>query len=250
MTGLPPLPLTAPPANPLPGGLYTAARGVDAPDDRHHGGIALESPNTGGAGQWPTACPTPEETPEKTGGRAEPAVFPATVVWAADECHTVGVTDDEARARAAQTLRLREPVEVEKHVAAQLTAKAEAEEQTAATLAEAVAVAEEKIAAAGYVGVLHASRRLIVAAETAKLIRREGQTLLTPGGHQWAVGAGYTALGADTIVATRPVIIRRGPVESRIAVDARRNTRVAVAERVVAAAWELPTTVITITTTS
>lgn len=241
MAGLPPLPITAPVANPLPAGLYSAATVIDAADDRHHGGLLLDSPNIGGqSGLWPTSCPTPAETPEKGGERPGPVMGPATVVWAADECSTVGGDDQEALARAAQILRLREQIEVEHWLLDQLMDVAEVQQSN--DLLDAL---EQFEVTAGVIhaapSVIHANRGVLVelAARYPGLVRREGQGFLTPGGHRWAFGGGYADAG-DDLVLTGPVTIRRGPVEARVVVDPTTNRRLAVAERTIAAAWEGP----------
>ncbi|MFC3848877.1 hypothetical protein ACFORJ_01670 [Corynebacterium hansenii] len=240
---LPTVPVVLPPANPYTGGLYDAATLIDDLAARHLGGLTVDSPNHGPHGSWPTECPTPGDTPGKGGPRPAPRDVDATIVWAADECNTVGITDEEAKARAAQALRLAEQVDVEKHAATDL------KKVTATQVADivaAVAHLEQELTADGFTGVIHARRGLLAVAEKASMIIRQGSRLLTPGGHRWAFGAGYTDLG-DTVVGTGPVIIRRSPVTESLTLNARTNTRMALAERVVAVAWDTPTAAATIT---
>lgn len=241
---LPTVPVVLPPANPYTGGLYDAATTIDDLAARHLGGLTVDSPNHGPHGSWPTECPTPDETPDKGGARPAPRDVDATIVWAADDCKTVGITDEEAKARAAQTLRLTEQVDVEKHAAAAL---AEVEATQVADIVAAVAHLEQALAADGFTGVIHARRGLVAVAEKASMIIRQGSRLMTPGGHLWAFGAGYTALG-DTLVGTGPVQIRRSPITESMSLGARTNERLALAERVVAVAWDTPIAAATITT--
>lgn len=238
---LPAQPVTAPPANPYPHGLYAAATVVDEAQARHQGGITLITPNAGPHGQWPVDCPTPDDAPDKVGNRPGPVGFPATAVWAIDECKTVGVTETEAQERATHTLRLSEPLDVEKFAASQLTQVTP--KVTATGIKAALEQLEDHLTQHGYTGVIHARRGLI--AHLTGMIVRQGGQLLTPGGHKWAFGAGYGALG-DTLVGTGPVTIRRGPVVTGMSVDKTNNIRLALAERVVAVGWEPPTLAVTL----
>lgn len=239
---LPTMPVLIAPANPYTGGLYDAATIIDPDDARHLAGVALRSPNRGPAGTWPTGCPTPDDAGEKVGSRPDPEDFPGVVVWAADGCKTVGVDLPDGEARAVHTLRLREPVEVEKHTARLLDTITG---PTATDIVDAVSQLDEALAAYGYTGVVHARRGLLAAAEKADMVVRQGSRLMTPGGNRWAFGAGYTALG-NKLVGTGPVVIHRSPVHVADAIDARHNDATTVAERAVAVGWDQPTTAITI----
>ncbi|AJE32523.1 putative Gp13 [Corynebacterium humireducens NBRC 106098 = DSM 45392] len=234
---LPTVPVTAPPANPLPHGLFDAATITDEALSRHIGGITLTSPNQGGHGHWPTVCPTPDDTPDKTGQRPTPEDFASTIVWAVDECKTVGITDEEAQARAAHLLRLTAPVDVEKFAAEQLLTITPA--TAVSSVADALEVIEDALGEAGYPGVVHARRGLIAQIDS-RLIVRQGGVLYTPGGHRWVFGSGYGAL-ENTLVATGPVMIRRGSVVTGMSFDRVTNTRAALAERVITVGWESPT---------
>ena len=66
---------------------------------------------------------------------------------------------------------------------------------------------------------------------------RQGQAMFTPGGHRWAFGGGYEALGT-TLVGTGAVTVVRAPITQAEAVDTRLNDFHAIAERVVAVGWE------------
>lgn len=226
---IPPVSYTAVQANPLGGGLYDAASVVDAADGRHLSGIMLEPVNEGASGLWEYAG---EDNPDKVGERLDWPSFPGTVVWAADSVKTVGASIEGARERAEHILRLREPVEVERFVAGQLL---EAEASAVASVREQLAYLELELGKRGYPGVIHASRELLPALKD--FIVRQGQAMFTPGGHRWAFGGGYEALGT-TLVGTGAVTVVRAPITQAEAVDTRLNDFHAIAERVVAVGWE------------
>ena len=226
---IPPVTYTAVQANPLGGGLYDAASVVDAADGRHLSGIMLEPVNEGISGLWEH---TGEDNPDKVGERLDWPSFPGTVVWAADSVKTVGASIEGARERAEHILRLREPVEVERFVAGQLL---EAEASAVASVREQLAHLELELGERGYPGVIHASREMLPALKD--FIVRQGQAMFTPGGHRWAFGGGYEALGT-TLVGTGAVTVVRAPITQAEAVDTRLNDFHAIAERVVAVGWE------------
>lgn len=225
----PPVVYSAVPANPLGGGLYDAASVVEAMDMRHLGGMILEPVNEGVSGVWEEGS---ETNPEKVGERGEWPEFPATTVWAADGVKTVGASAEGARERAEQLLRLKEPVHVEEFVAGQLL---EAGTQSVSSIKAQMAFLELELGKRGYPGVIHASRELLP--ELKDYIVRQGQALFTPGGHRWAFGGGYEALGSD-IVGTGAVTVVRSRLIEVGATDTRLNDFHAVAERVVAVGWE------------
>lgn len=226
---IPPVTYTAVQANPLGGGLYDAASVVDAADGRHLSGIMLEPVNEGASGLWEYAG---EDNPDKVGERLDWPSFPGTVVWAADSVKTVGASIEGARERAEHILRLREPIEVERFVAGQLL---EAEASAVASVREQLAYLELELGKRGYPGVIHASRELLPVLKD--FIVRQGQAMFTPGGHRWAFGGGYEALGT-TLVGTGAVTVVRAPITQAEAVDTRLNDFHAIAERVVAVGWE------------
>ena len=226
---IPPVTYTAVQANPLGGGLYDAASVVDAADGRHLSGIMLEPVNEGISGLWEH---TGEDNPDKVGERLDWPSFPGTVVWAADSVKTVGASIEGARERAEHILRLREPIEVERFVAGQLL---EAEASAVASVREQLAHLELELGERGYPGVIHASREMLPALKD--FIVRQGQAMFTPGGHRWAFGGGYEALGT-TLVGTGAVTVVRAPITQAETVDTRLNDFHAIAERVVAVGWE------------
>lgn len=226
--------VATPLATPLTGGLYDAASTQDVADARHLGGLTLDPVNTGTSGTWPAEGAT-EDTPPKVGVRPDRANFEATVVWAADSSKTVGSSEDGIRTRAEHILKLQEPVRVEEFVAARL--KAVEAEDAAASLEAQMGAIEQALGEYGRPGVVHASRAYLPF--LTRFIVRQGQALFTPGGHRWAFGMGYKALGTD-LVGTGPVVVVRGPVVTAGALDARHNDLEGIAERVVAVGWEGP----------
>ena len=230
---IPPVTYTAVQANPLGGGLYDAASVVDAADGRHLSGIMLEPVNDGISGLWEH---TGEDNPDKVGERADWPSFPGTVVWAADSVKTVGASIEGARERAEHILRLREPVEVERFVAGQLLrAGIDAGANSVASTREQLAHLELELGERGYPGVIHASREMLPSLKD--FIVRQGQAMFTPGGHRWAFGGGYEALGT-TLVGTGAVTVVRAPITQAETIDTRLNDFHAIAERVVAVGWE------------
>lgn len=233
---LPPLPVTADPANPLGRGLYAAStlRDLDVPA-RLIGGVDLDPMNLAtGHGQWPAECGTePDPAPVKAGARADRDEFPATVVWAADECNLVGTPRDEAQARAVQTLRIREPIEAEIHAATVLSDKAGAAEE-AADYADAVALLDAGLATRGTRGVVHAPASLAVALKRF-LVERSGRWE-TPLGHRVAFYA--AGLEDDTLYGTSAVTVYRAPTEISEGIGQTKNTRLLVVEREIVITWE------------
>lgn len=234
----------ATPANPHTGGLYSAATLTTLADpDRLDGGVEVTPVNEGGHGFWDTGCgPQDDEAAVKAGDRPARDSGDSTIVWAADDCSLIGNSAEEAEARAAQLLRLYEPVDVEVHTAPRLLLAA----GTAATapvgddaFAKAVGALEATLGLTGTSGVIHASRAMAaVAAKHGLLVASASGRLTTPLGNAWAFGAGYGALGT-TLVATGPVTVRRSSVTANNVVNTRQNERTAIAERIVNVVWEL-----------
>ena len=235
----PALELTAAPANPVATGtLYSAATLRDlASPARIDGGARIEQINDGEAhGVWPLDCPTPGDVGEKSGERAGALTFPAFAVWAVDHCSLVGTSEDEARERAAQRLRLTEQVDVGREFSATLLDRAGAP-ATAASVKVALGSLEEWLGDLGLRGVIHAPRRLFPLLN-GFVERGANGRLETKLGTAWAFGPGYGDLG-DTLVATGPVTIYRTPVEQTIGLAVRQNERTALAEREVLPTFEV-----------
>lgn len=244
-TPTPLLPATvfdATPSNPIGYGLYQAAFLDPTESLRLDGGAEIRQINAGGHGTWPTGCTDPDDDAEKTPDRSAAFdEFASVIVWAADGCFLVGETDAEVAARAAQLLRIYEPIEAEEHTAAMLMDRATAPPgggapSVGSELEIAVGTLDEALADSGIAGVIHAARRW--AAPAHRLVTETGGRLYTPGGNLWAFGGGYSALG-NTLYATGPVTVRRSPVSANLGHDVRHNLRLAVSERTVNVSWEL-----------
>ncbi|MCM6777925.1 hypothetical protein NDR87_31495 [Nocardia sp. CDC159] len=235
-------------ANPSGGGLYTAATIIDAGDPpRLAHGVVVDTWNCGPSWVWPIACeaeqpdPSPKGTEPRTDWLDTP--FTGDVIGADDNCSAL-VPETEAAQRAQQLLRLHEPVRVEQQLTTRLLTAAGAP-ATVAGLVAAVGALEETVAEFGITGVLHAAPHLAAAVQAAQLVTRSGAYLVSPMGHRWAFGAGYADLG-ETIVATGPVTVHRGPVSMTHGPDYPHNARLSVAEREVLVSWECWTEAVTI----
>ena len=241
-TNYPALELRAPVANPIAvGTLYRAATIEEmASPARIDGGARIEQTNGGEAyGTWPLDCPTPGDTQDKRGERGAALSFPAFAVWAVDECSLVGVSDREAIELATQQLRLREELAVSEAFAETLLDRAGSAASAAGGMIGALSAIEDELGRTGVRGVVHASRRHIAAAAHFGLIvRGNSGRLETPGGHDWAFGTGYGALG-DTLVGTGPVTIYRTQVLTTPTIEHRQNERTVLAEREVLPTFQL-----------
>ena len=242
--GLPPITITEPAGTPHTGGLYAAATLDDRREDRLAGGALLESPDEGAHGLWPAGC-LPDDWEETKGGIEDcPPLtpFPATVVWASDDRMLVGVSEEDAKLAAARTLYVTEQVDAEKHLAPLLVDRAGTPATAVGTGGDALVTALGAVEAAlGKTGVVHAPRAVAALAASKGLVVEKSGRLLTPLGNRWAFGVGYTTDLAGLLIATGPVTVTRGTVIDPVAVNARRNRRLAVAERHIIVTWSGPT---------
>lgn len=225
-------------ANPSPGGLYPAATVIDYPDPaRLAAGVLVESMNCGPAWVWPINCddPAPDPSPKTSPRTANLPPFEGDVIGADDDCG-IAVPEAEARQRAEQLLRLREPVLVETELVPRLLAAAGTPTDVAGVVA-AVGALEELVAGFGFAGVIHAAPHLAAAMHNAQLVTRTGAVLTSPSGHRWAFGSGYAGLG-ETLVITGPVVVHRSSVDRPAGYDVTHNDRLNIAEREVLVTWE------------
>lgn len=225
-------------ANPSPGGLYPAATVIDYPDPaRLAAGVLVESQNCGPAWVWPIDCaaPIPDPSPKDDPRTPNLPPFEGVVVGADDNCG-LAVPEAEARQRAEQILRLREPVLVETELVPQLLAAAGTPTDVSGVVA-AVGALEELVAAYGFAGVIHAAPHLAAVMHNADLVTRTGAVLTTPGGHRWAFGSGYVGLG-ETLIITGPVVVHRSSIFTGAGYDVVHNDRLNIAEREVLVTWE------------
>ncbi len=186
---------------------------------------------------------TPGSRLAKTGDRTPDTTWDGTVPYAVDECDLTN--EAEQRERTTNLLRLQERVKVENHVAAELATRAPAP-VAASSLIDALSKLDDLMAPFGFTGVIHARPGLVNEAASLQLLDKVGATLQTPGGHKWAFGSGYTLLAEDTLYATGPVVIHRGPIETQSGLDVAHNVREVVSERDVVVAWECFTFAVTI----
>jgi hypothetical protein len=239
---------TPPLANPSPGGLYSVAALIDITGtSRLAEDVVVETWNCGPSWVLPIHCE--DDFPDPSPMGAEPRndwldnVFEGDVVGADDDCSAL-VNEPEAGQRAQQLLRLQEPVNVEKQLVPRLLAMAGTPTSVTGLVA-AVGALEESVAEFGFTGVIHAAPHLAAALQNAQLITRSGQYLLSPSGHRWAFGSGYTGLN-ETLVATGPVTVQRGAPVLTHAPDYTHNQRLSTVQRDVLVLWECWTKAVTI----
>lgn len=251
VTGFPALNRVEPPANPAPGGLYSAATIDDLVDPaRLGGGVLLESRQRGARGRWPSVC---EEVPDEQVKGGEPDCesitrFPSTVVWASNDSKLPGLTEQDATESAQQTLRIGEQVEVEEWLAPLLVERAgdpiAAGDAEGSALVAALSAVEAKGADSGLPLVIHAPRSVAAIAAYRGLVERVGGRtgrLETPLGNVWAFGSGYEDDLAGLLVATGPVTVLRSSIEVSAALELEHNLRHIIVEREIAVTWEQPT---------
>lgn len=259
-TGLPDFPVTAyghmlpvhfeaPAVNPATPGLYTATFwtevGTDEPS-RFLNGVELRGPNYGGdnaAGIWgaPWCAVPPIDQDERKEGTRPPSLdpFEPVTVWAYDECDLTEPSRAEVQARAGQVFRLQEQPMVEREFAARLLVDAGEVPggiATRPTLKEAVAYLEGAMAETNTVGFFHVAADLV--AIEPDMFARSGTARVSPSGHTWVIGGGYVAGLDNTIVATWKPFGWRDTVQIRTAINERRNTFAAIAERSVLVGYE------------
>lgn len=241
---LPALDYGAPEVNPQGLGLYAAATVINTGAAtqgglRISGGVIIRPVNCDeGFGTWTADfCEEPGPSDIKEGDRqAESDPFLPVVPWAYDECDPQE-TEAQTEARAAQTLRLHEPLLVESQFAARLLAD-DGSAPDVDDILEALAVLEVALGEAGYNGFIHASRKWAPYAANANLIVGTGPILRTPLGNTWVFGGGYNSTLGDILVATGPVTVWRDEAVVNTALDPRINRRASVAERSVVAGYE------------
>lgn len=248
-----PVEFDAPLVNQSPDGLYTVTTFVSRASDVPRwleSGVRVRPHNYGGEdafGVWDAPwCGDPGDS-IKDGERPDlPAPFDALTVWAFDMCDLTVPSQAEVRERAAQNLRLIEPVAVEREFAARLLADAGTPE-AAADIVAAVSHIEAEFAKTNTTGLIHASAAQAAYAQRYGLIVRTGGVLKSPLGHTWVFGGGYVEGLGDTIVGTSPTFGWRNTVEVRETIEAKFNQFVAVAERSVVLGYEKAVAAATLT---
>ena len=234
------------------GDLWAASTGPVA-TPRLAEGVLVHPAHGSAEGTWPLPCTgvEPGPTDSKDGARPGAAWFPPVVVWAADECSTVGNTLERTNALASATLDYDARYRLEAHyINHVLTLPATPdpdgtytgilETVTAPTIADihplvlTLASVEARMRRWGHVGVVHASAVLLDVFERLSMIVREGETLRTPSGNVWAFGAGYDSLDTDTIVGTGPTTIHLDRLDPVVQVGHSQNVVYALHEYIAA----------------
>ena len=259
-----PLYFEPPLQNPNPDGLFAATDwqvpaevGTSSEGDavRHLNGVQFRRVgNYGGEeqfGLWPNdSCATgtvPDPTLRKEGLRAgEDNTFASATLWAYDECDLTAPSRAEVRARAAQILRLEEQTAYEAEFAAVMLQDAGTVDQTATSFKLAVGYLEAQMALTNTTGYFHAGAQW--ASQEFGLVIKSGTRWVSPLGHTWVFGGGYVDTLENIIVATSPTYGWRDDVTVREAIDERRNTFAAVAERTVLVGYEHLIAAVEITT--
>lgn len=249
---MPPVEFDAPAVNPAGLGLYQAATVADtARPSRILAGVRIHPYNCAdGYGTWPTDPCADPGAQRKEGDRPGPGEpFAPVQAWAYDECDLT-TTDDESQARAAHTLRLREPLLVESAFAARLLADAAALPGgigTATDITDALGYLEETLGETGYLGYIHAARRWAAPASGLRWSAQTDAVLTTPLRHRWVFGGGYGSVLGNTLVATGPVFVWRDELTAITTVDQRVNLKASVVERTVVVGYECVIAAVTIT---
>lgn len=242
---LPAVNFNAPLLNPSPTGLYPVTAFTeegDGPVRFISEGVRIWPHNYGGAGAfgvWGAGwCSDPGED-LKTGARPSPHdPFAPITVWAYDQCDLTPESETDVQNRVLQNLRLLEQTAVENEVGARMLTDA-GSPASATDLADAIGQLEAALAETQTIGVIHANPYYAaIACRFNGLLRYSGTKMITPMGHTWCFGGGYTNALTDTLVATSPVYGWRDDVVVRSTVKVEWNQFVAVAERSVSIGYE------------
>lgn len=246
-----PLPLhfEAPAVNPTTFGLYAAigtwTEIAEGEPSRHLTGVEVRGmnyPADQSSGVWdaPWCQPPALDGPRKEGTRPDILdPFDPITVWAYDECDLTEPSRAEVQARAAQVMRLREQVMVEREFAERLkldAADLDGPAQTAASFKAAVGYLEGAMALTATTGYFHAGAQW--ASQEFGLVIKSGTRWVSPLGHVWVFGGGYVEGLGDQIIATSQPYGWRDQVQLRTAIDERHNVFAAIAERTVLVGYE------------
>lgn len=183
---------------------------------------------------------TPDDV--KKGTRwAAPAPFDALTIWAAEECALDPLSRAETKMRAAQTLRINEQQHFEREFTGRLMSDVTAAGGpvlTTSDFVDAVGELEDRIAATGQTGYIHASTKYAARAAANMLLVKAGSGFQTPLGNKWVFGGGYTAGLNGHLVATTALYGWRDEVATREAIKQEWNQHVVIAERSAVVAYE------------
>lgn len=249
---LAPLRYTVPLLNPSPLGLYGAVEWISDDDNnendtgnRHLNGVEVRGANYGGenaSGVWEPAYYCSEPVPGQIKAGERPDIldpFDPVTVWGYDECDASARSRAEVEDRAAQIVRLREQVDVEKEVGARLLL--DATEAVGApilqpTLRHVVAFLEAAIAQTSTEAYIHVSA--FWPAIDPDLFIKSGTRRVSPSGHTWVIGGGYVETLGATMIATSKPFGWRNEITTRPAYEHSSGIYAAIAERTVTIGYE------------
>lgn len=239
-----PIELDAPLVNQSPNGLYTVTTFLSQASEVPRwlaSGVRVRPHNYGGEdafGVWDAPwCGDPGDSIKDGDRPGLPDPFDPYTVWAYDMCDLTLPSQAEVRERAAQNLRLIEPVAIEREFAARLLVDA-GTAASATDLVAAVGHIEAQFAKINTTCIIHASASLAAHADRYGLIIRNGGQLKSPMGHTWVFCGGYVDGLGDTIVGTSPTFGWRNNAEIRETIEKRYNQFVSIAERSVVIGYE------------
>lgn len=251
--GLAPVILRPPLVNPAHTGLADATIWTEMTGAaRHLLGVEIEASGNYGiepsSGIWGAAwCGEPGEIVPGDRPAALDAFDPVTA-WAHDECDLTAPSQAEVRLRAEQTMRLREPLMIEREFAARALLDA-GTPTTVPDLTAAVSTLEAALAETNTVGFIHASTAWMAYAARDHLLGdpQLGGRYRTPAGHTWVFGGGYVAGLGGTPVATSTPFGWRDAVQLREVIDHEGNRFSVLAERTTVIGYEKAIKAATIT---
>lgn len=229
---------------PLSIGLYPATRWseVKGPSRFLLAGVHFNTHSYGGEdafGVWGAGWCGDPGSDRKGGNRPgwlDP--FDPITVWAYDQCDLSAPSRAEVQARAAQNMRLLEPVAVEREFASRLLADA-GTPASADDLVTAIARLESELAKSNTAGLIHASPSWRSFAARDNLLIQSNGIPRTPGGHIWVFGGGYVDGLDSTLVASSPTYGWRDQTQLRETFDSDElNTYAVIAERNVLIGYE------------
>lgn len=235
---------SAPASQPAAYGLLAAAQVLAMPPRADMFGVDWEPDPVTPAKFWTLPCDGVPPGPKEFYDRPDRKISDPFPVYWGEECGSVAFEGNDGRVRTGLTLGESKPVE-ERVWQLLFDDPDTVDLDDARGLVDAVGHVEEELGARyGVRGIIHAPARVAAHAFTLNLVRWRGETPLTPRGHTWAFGDGYSADAGNpptdgtSIVGTSPFVLWRTP-EFTIGpvLDRSTNRYVAVAERTYIAGW-------------
>lgn len=225
-----------------------AASGPVVTTERIAEGVLVHPGHGSATGTWPLPCTgAPPPGSNKDGTRTPATWFPPTVVWAADECSTVGNDTARTSSLAGATIDHDARYRLEQHYMAHVLAMPATAADDAPTgrletvtapsvpdihpLVLTLAAVEHAMRRWGHLGVVHASDLLLPVMERLSMIRHsDGNVLTTPSGNTWAFGSGYDSLDVDTLIGTGPTTVFLDELSGYVDTDPHQNRVYALQE--------------------